>query len=76
MGKKNLMVARFVPQRWNNLRRAIHSLRVGSRKVFKELDPRYSQCQTHVTRLNDAYDGQRIWKKRRKGMRVTVWRLK
>ena len=70
------MVARFVPQRWNNLRRAIHNIPVGERQNFLEQDARYSQCQTHVTRLNDAYDGERVWKKQRKGMRVIVWREK
>ena len=68
------MVERFQKMNWGEERNAIHSLRVGQETYFPIKG--HNNTHNHVRRLNDAYDGERVWRiESRDGMKV-VTRIK
>lgn len=53
------MTKRFQMGRWSATRRAIHALEPRCEQVFAAAE--YFNAHASVQRLNDAYDGARIW---------------
>lgn len=68
-----VMVARFERRRWSPERKTVHALKVGQRRAFHA--KQYFNVYSSVSRLNDAYEGQRVWKMRHSPFPV-VTRLK
>lgn len=67
------MVDRFKKTRWGEERNIIHRLKPGwcARFPVKE----FPNLHNHVRRLNDAYDGARVWKLERQGDVKVVTRI-
>jgi hypothetical protein len=66
--------ARFQTMRWSSTRKAIHALAIGQSIVFPREE--YFNAATSVKRLNEAYEGQQVWKITGGKPRPTVTRLK
>lgn len=70
----NPTVERFQRMNWGEERRTIHSLLPGQETYFPIKG--YNNIHNHIRRLNDAYDGERVWSiERREDVKV-VKRIK
>ena len=66
------MVGRFLKMNWCEERRTIHNLQPGESARFPVKG--YGNLHNHVRRLNDAYEGSRVWKLEREGKTKVVTR--
>lgn len=57
--KENPMAGRFLMGRWSATRKAIYALGVGQETVFPAWE--YFNAAASVQRLNDAFQGARVW---------------
>jgi len=68
------MSERFITTRWSPTRRSIHNLKPSQRRTFPESE--YFNAQASVSRLNDAYCGEREWAITGGKQAPTVMRIK
>jgi hypothetical protein len=64
------LTKRFQRARWSSTRKRIDAMEPGQRRYFPRTD--YFNCKSSVMRLNDAYEGTRVWQMKVSGDLITI----